>query len=177
MPNVTCPSCGEKGKIPPQYIGTRIKCKKCGNAFLVTAPAPKAATPGAEGPATPSAAAAQVQHGTGDHIAVEGLDDAAWEAAPTAPADHHAPAHEHHDEATSAFTAHSEAQHEPGAVKQYRFLSSKDHFFDSTRYDLETIEQALNQYAKQGWVAKAIATTHVIIRGIEKDQLVVLMER
>jgi hypothetical protein len=173
MPNITCPSCGEKGKIPPQFIGTRIKCKKCGNAFLVTPPAPKPAAPGAEAPgAAVAAAAAQVKHNAGDEIAVEGLDEAAWESTPVAPVDH-----EPDDETTADFTAHSEAAHEPGAVKQYKFLSSKDRFFDTTRYDLETIEQALNLYARQGWVAKSMATAHVNIRGIEKEQLVILMER
>jgi hypothetical protein len=38
MPSATCPSCGEKGKIGSNLIGTRIKCKKCGNSFLVAAP-------------------------------------------------------------------------------------------------------------------------------------------
>jgi uncharacterized protein (DUF983 family) len=38
MPSVTCPSCGEKGRIPTQFLGTRIKCKICGVSFLVAGP-------------------------------------------------------------------------------------------------------------------------------------------
>src|SRR5271169_4599531 len=52
MPTVTCPTCGERGKIAPTLIGARIKCRKCGNSFMVAAPAPKAtgATPAAPTP-------------------------------------------------------------------------------------------------------------------------------
>ena len=187
MPNVTCPSCGEKGKIPPQFIGTRIKCKKCGNAFLVSPPAakpeaagaPPAPDPAAAGAPAPAAAAAAApaaadKHGMSDEIAVDGLDASAWEATSVAAAEHHDELlDEVHDPAASAFTT----PHDPGAIKQYKFLWSKDKFFEATRYDLDTIEQALNLYARQGWVAKGMTNTHVIIRGVDKEQLVILLER
>ena len=41
MPTVTCPSCGERGKIGSSFIGSRLKCKKCGLSFLVSAPVAK----------------------------------------------------------------------------------------------------------------------------------------
>ncbi len=47
MPYVACPSCGERGKIPPTLVGARIKCKKCGIAFNVAPPTAKAAAPAA----------------------------------------------------------------------------------------------------------------------------------
>ena len=47
MPYVTCPTCGERGKIPPNLVGARIKCRKCGLSFMVAAPAAKAAGTGA----------------------------------------------------------------------------------------------------------------------------------
>ena len=37
MPYVTCPTCGERGKIPPNLVGARIKCRKCGLSFMVAA--------------------------------------------------------------------------------------------------------------------------------------------
>ena len=54
MPYVACPSCGERGKIPPTLVGARIKCKKCGISFNV---APSAA----KGPAVEGAAVAAGQ--------------------------------------------------------------------------------------------------------------------
>lgn len=184
MPNVTCPSCGEKGKIPATFIGTRIKCKKCGIGFMV---GPATAKPGADGGAKPEgahaatasaiAAAPVVKVGAGDEIEVEGLDASAWETT-TVAVEPAAETHvEHHDEATAAFAAHPEGPITPGAVRQYKFLSSKDKFFESSRYDIETIEQALNAYARQGWVARGITSAHVTIRGIDKEQLVILLER
>src|SRR5271166_2403499 len=71
MPYVTCPSCSERGKIAPSLIGARIKCKKCGNSFAVSPPAPKA-TAGVA-PAVPAA----VVEGAGG-IEVEGLDASSW---------------------------------------------------------------------------------------------------
>ena len=46
---VACPSCGERGKIPPTLVGSRIKCKKCGISFNVAPAAAK--VPVAEGTA------------------------------------------------------------------------------------------------------------------------------
>ena len=60
MPTVTCPACGEKGKIPPSLIGARIKCKKCGNSFLVSPPAAK---PVAAAAATSSSVASHTARG------------------------------------------------------------------------------------------------------------------
>jgi len=71
MPYVTCPSCTERGRIPPNLIGSRIKCKKCGVSFLVSPSAPKV-TAGAA-PALPAA----VAEGPGG-IEVEGLEASAW---------------------------------------------------------------------------------------------------
>ena len=43
MPYVTCPTCGERGKIPPSLVGARIKCRKCGLGFQVAGPVAKSA--------------------------------------------------------------------------------------------------------------------------------------
>ena len=71
MPYVKCPSCGERGKIPPTLVGARIKCKRCSVSFLVSPPAAKATA----GPAA-GLSAAVVE--TPDGIAVEGLDASTW---------------------------------------------------------------------------------------------------
>ena len=71
MPTVTCPSCGERGKIGSSFIGSRLKCKKCGLSFVVSAPAAKQ-TAGAT--AAVHAAAVETPGG----IEVEGLDASHW---------------------------------------------------------------------------------------------------
>ena len=84
MPYVACPSCGERGKIPPNLVGARIKCKKCGNSFNV---APSAAKAGAtEGTAVAAGQAiAAVSEAAGGGISVDGLDASAWEVAADGP--------------------------------------------------------------------------------------------
>jgi hypothetical protein len=38
MTAVTCPTCSERGKVPPGSLGARIKCKKCVTSFTVAHP-------------------------------------------------------------------------------------------------------------------------------------------
>lgn len=177
MPSVTCPSCGEKGRVPAQFVGIRIKCKKCGNAFLVAPPAKS----GAE--AEPSAgkaasAASRAMEGAPakpryEGIEVEGLDESSWTTAEVAH-DEHDSDHDHpHEEAVSSFSAHEPSA---GGMKQYKVLSPRDAFF-AGKFDLELLEKAVNHYARQGWVVKGIATPHVVVFGAEREQIVILMER
>src|SRR5258708_37558958 len=81
MPYVACPSCGERGKIPPSLLGSRVKCKKCGLSFNV-APAAAKATASA-GPTAVGVAAATIGSAS-EGIAVESLEASAW----TVPDDH-----------------------------------------------------------------------------------------
>src|SRR5690349_5606445 len=123
MPSVACPTCGEKGKIPSHFIGIRIKCKMCGNSFLVTPPESPKATAGAGGEAPPP----PVRHPDGIHV--EGLEPTAWTPTPAAPAvataEHHDHDHDHeHDEAASAFTASHPA--DAAGRKEYKLLTPKD---------------------------------------------------
>ncbi|MFO0952307.1 MAG: DUF4177 domain-containing protein [Isosphaeraceae bacterium] len=174
MPAVTCPSCGEKGKIPGTFIGTRIKCKKCGNAFLVTPPSSKPVVSAAPAAVSVPAAAAPSAHvAAGDGIAVEGLDDAAWSSTPVAAVEHdHDHDHDHDHELSPSFSASH-----PEGVKQYKLLTPKDRYFDG-KFDLERLEQALNHYAREGWVVKGVATPHIAgFSGGEREQLVILLER
>jgi hypothetical protein len=89
MPYVTCPTCGERGKIPSSLIGARIKCRKCGLGFQVSPPATKAVGPGGAAPAAGAAATATATTPSGPSAAVEmqgiedeGLDASSW-AVPT----------------------------------------------------------------------------------------------
>src|SRR5690242_1351548 len=110
MLNVACPGCGERGKIPANLAGVRIKCKKCGKAFHVAANSEKHAAPVAPPP---------------QGIAVEGLDAEAWSLAPEQPTQAHAVATSEHQAepspASEAFTVHHE-----GPFKEYKLLTSRD---------------------------------------------------
>ena len=171
MPSVTCPSCGEKGKVPSHLVGARIKCRKCNNSFMVTPPAAKPATAVvAAASAAPLSAAVK-----GDTIEVDGLDESAWSDTPVVAAEHDAEGEHHeHDEGSSVFAAHPEGH----GRKHYKVLTSKDKFFGKTPFDLVRLEEALNHYASQGWIVRSMATPHIAgFSGGPKEELVVLLER
>jgi hypothetical protein len=174
MPYVVCPSCGERGKIPPSLLGSRIKCKKCGLSFNV-APAAAKATASA-GPTAVGVAAATIGSAS-EGIAVEGLEASAW----TVPDDHgdglkvqpeanHASAEV--TDATSKFVAH-----EPTGLKEYKILTTKDKIFEG-KFDLGRLEEALNLYAREGWVVKAMSHPQVKnFTGGMQEEIVVVLER
>ena len=174
MPYVACPSCGERGKIPPSLLGSRIKCKKCGLSFNVAPPVAKATATAA--PAAVGVAAVTVGP-VSEGIAVEGLDAAAW----TAPDDHgeglrvqpeadHAAAEA--TDGSSKFVAH-----EVTSVKEYKVLTSKDKIFDG-KFDLGRLEEALNHFAREGWVVKAMSNPQVKnFTGGMQEEIVIILER
>jgi len=179
MPFVACPSCGERGKIPPTLVGARIKCRKCGISFNVAGPAPKAAAAAGAGvaadAATATAAAAGAAHGG---IAVEGLDAAAWavtsdqspEGLRIEPEPEHGPAEG--DDAAHAFETH----HSTGP-KEYKVICSRDKMFEG-KFDVARLEETLNHFARQGWVVKAMSNPHLKdFGGGTKEEVVVLLER
>jgi hypothetical protein len=171
MPTVTCPTCGERGKIPSSLVGSRIKCKKCGVSFTVSPPAAKAGA-AVSAPTGPSAVA-EPHEG----IEVEGLDASHW-AIPTdaaftlkadPPSDHGKTA-----EAHRAVVAEKAAAAGP---REYKLLTSKDKIFDN-RFDLARMEEVLNQLARQGWVVKAMSTPHLKgFSGAPEETIVVMLER
>ena len=174
MPSVTCPTCGEKGKITPNLIGARIKCRKCGNSFQVSPPAAKAAVATTS---VPSPAVADESHG----IEVEGLDASSWSLSTEA-----GPAQK--DEATATATVEPDQRLESsgsfvpagssaGAAREYKMITPKDKYFDG-KFDLARLEDALNHYGRHGWVVKAVSTPHVKnFSGVLEETLVVLLER
>jgi hypothetical protein len=174
MPYVACPSCGERGKIPPSLLGSRIKCKKCGLSFNV-APATARATASA-GPTGVGTAAVTVGSAS-EGIAVEGLDAGAWtapdehhDALKMQPEDYHASAEA--TDGTSMFVAH-----EATGLKEYKILTSKDKIFDG-KFDLGRLEEALNHFAREGWVVKAMSNPQVKnFTGGMQEEIVVVLER
>jgi hypothetical protein len=186
MPYVTCPTCGERGKIPSSLIGARIKCKKCGVSFQVSPPSTKgveAAAPaaGAAVATGPSAAATTTGPSAAveaQGIEVEGLDASSW-ALPTetvmalkaGEAEHAA---ETSHEASSSFTP---AATIPPGAREYKLLTPRDKYFEG-KFDLPRLEEALNHFAREGWVAKAMTTPHFKgYTGALEEVVVVLLER
>jgi hypothetical protein len=171
MPYVTCPTCGERGKITSNLIGVRIKCRKCGLSFLVSPPAGRAAV-GAGGAATAHAGPSAVVEVHG--IEVEGLDASTWalptETAAKLAADGHVAA----AESSSSFAPVSAAA---GVAREYKVLSARDKVFDG-KFDLARLEEALNHLARQGWVVKSMAVPHFKgYSGAQEEVVTVLLER
>jgi hypothetical protein len=177
MLNVACPSCGERGKIPTNLVGLRIKCKKCGQAFNVVAPPGKAAA-AASAPAPAAATvAAQAAAPAHDGIAVEGLDESTWTLAPDQPSTLSAVAAPERPGESAPAPSGTFTVHHDGPVKEYKLLTSRDKIFEG-RFDIARLEEVINQLAKQGWVAKSMCLPHMKnFQGAMQEEVVVLMER
>ena len=62
-------------------------------------------------------------------------------------------------------------------MKEYKVLSQKDKWF-SGKFDPETLENALNAYAQQGWRVVSITTATInAFIGNNREELVVVLER
>ena len=61
-------------------------------------------------------------------------------------------------------------------AKQYKVMSQKDKWF-SRKFDPETLEQAINSYASQGWEVISIATATIPGFGGSREELIVVFER
>jgi hypothetical protein len=179
MPYVTCPTCGERGKIPSSLIGARIKCRKCGLSFQVSPPAAAkqpAATAHA-GAATAPASAGPSAAVEAQGIEVEGLDASSWaiptEAAPSFKLEPDHSADSGHV-SPSSFTS---APPSSDAAREYKLVTSRDKNFEG-KFDLARLEEALNAYARQGWVAKSMLAPHLKgYGGVLEEVVVVLLER
>ena len=180
MPYVSCPTCGERGKIPSGLIGVRIKCKQCGLSFLVAPPAAKAvgaAAPprrraGGDGLGRPVGG----RRGPWDRGRGAGrvLLDRAHRCRSGPQGRNHPAAHAPAAPSSSAFAADAPP---PDGTHEYKILTPRDKFFDG-RFDLARLEEALNHFGRQGWVAKSMLTPHVkgFTGGLE-ETIIVLLER
>ena len=62
-------------------------------------------------------------------------------------------------------------------MKEYKVLSQKDKWF-SGKFDPAKLEEALNAYAKQGWVVKAAFSADVVaVFGPAREEAIVILER
>jgi len=175
MPYVACPSCGERGKIPPTLIGVRIKCKKCGIAFNVAPPTAKAAAAAETGAG--NVAAVQAAGVSPEGIAIDGLDDSAWAVANDTSDSLRAPVEPEPAAQESADAGTKFVAQEATGFKEYKLLNPRDKIFEG-KFDLGRLEEALNYFARQGWVVKAMSTPHVKgFTGSLVEELVVLLER
>jgi hypothetical protein len=183
MPYVTCPTCGERGKIPSSLIGARIKCRKCGLSFQVSPPATKAAGGGTAAPGAAGATAAVAAGPTAavelHGIEVEGLDASSW-ALPTETAvalkiEPDRPADTASAPASSA--AFTDAPSSSTGGREYKLVTSRDKIFEG-KFDLARLEEALNLHARQGWVVKTMSVPHFKgYSGALEEVVVVLLER
>ena len=165
------------GQDPIRTDRGRIKCKQCGLSFLVSPPATKA-TAGTQCH-VPRRAAGPSAAVEAQGIEVEGLDASSWAVpsetsiAQKAPADQAAKAPET-PAPSSAFIPVDAA---PAGVREYKLLTPRDKFFDG-RFDLARLEEALNHFGRQGWVAKSMLAPHVKgFSGALEETIVVLLER
>jgi hypothetical protein len=170
MPNVTCPSCGERGKIGSSFIGSRLKCKKCGSSFLVSAPvANKAASRTAAG----SAGAVETPRG----IEVEGLDASSWSLSTEVGGALKAEVTTEPDQPAESGSPFVPAETSPGSPHEYKLLTPRDKFFEG-KFDLPRLEEALNHFGRQGWTVKTMSTPHLKgFSGALEEMIVVLLER
>ena len=182
MPYVTCPTCGERGKIPPNLVGARIKCRKCGLGFVVAAPASKAAAAGVPAMSESSGSLPRVvAEPLAGGIEVEGLDASSWalpsetvgllkaEATPASAVDQ-----SNRPDSGPAFVAAEPGQ---SVAHEYKLLTPKDKIFEA-KFDLARLEEALNHFGRQGWTVKAMSTPHIKnFQGVLEEVLVVVLER
>jgi hypothetical protein len=174
MPSVTCPTCGERGKIPSNLIGSRIKCRKCGLSFTVS-PAPAKA--GAAVAAAPPAAGPVAVAETHDGIEVEGLDASSWAIPTDTGFSLKAEAATEPARSAEGSSASAPSPRSPGETREYKLLTSKDKMFDN-RFDLARLEEAINQHARQGWVVRSMSNPHVKgFSGAAEETIVILLER
>ncbi len=172
---LTCPSCKESGRIPDKFIGVRIKCKKCNTSILVTPHGAEAVHHGAS--AHPKEPPSSAHSG----IVVEGLDSTAWSpssdpAVATTTADLAVEPHGEPAPAGGSALFTTDGEHHAGS-KEYKLLTQKDKWFEG-KFDLARLEEALNAYARQGWIVKSMATPHITgFSGGVREEFVVLLER
>ncbi|MGD0044427.1 MAG: DUF4177 domain-containing protein [Isosphaeraceae bacterium] len=130
-----------------------------------------------EGTAVAAGQATAQASGTADGgIAVDGLEASAWAVSSDQPPDllkAEADAGPSESaEATHAF----EAPNSTG-FKEYKVLWSRDKLFEG-KFDVARLEEALNYFARQGWVVKAMSTPHLKdFGGGTKEEVVILLER
>jgi hypothetical protein len=170
MPYVTCPTCGERGKIGSGFVGSRLKCKKCGSSFVVSVPAVKASAGG-------GGVMGGNDVGTPGGIEVEGLDASSWGLSTETGVALKAEAVADLEQPVDSSPAFVAAETAVNPKREYKILTPKDKFFEG-KFDLPRLEEALNHFGRQGWSVKAMSTPHLKgFSGALEETIVVLLER
>ena len=116
--------------------------------------------------------------GTADGgIAVDGLEASAWAVASDHPPDLLRAEAEAVPAEIAEVAHHAFEAHESTGFKEYKVLWSRDKLFEG-KFDVPRLEEALNYFARQGWVVKAMSTPHLKdFGGGTKEEVVILLER
>lgn len=62
-------------------------------------------------------------------------------------------------------------------MKEYKILTQKDKWF-SGKFDPAVLEEALNSYAKQGWVVKTAFSADIpAFFGAAREEAIIVLER
>ena len=62
-------------------------------------------------------------------------------------------------------------------MKEYKVLTQKDKWF-SGKFDPLKLEEALNAYAKQGWVVKSSFSADIpAVFGAAREEAIIILER
>lgn len=69
-----------------------------------------------------------------------------------------------------------EREERPSQMFEYKVLSQKDKWF-SAKFDPNSIEQAINAYAAQGWRVSYATTASIPSFGGNREEMIIIMER
>ena len=62
-------------------------------------------------------------------------------------------------------------------MKEYKVLTQKDKWF-SGKFDPQRLEDAINAYAKQGWIVKSAFTAEIPgIMAHSREEAIIILER
>ena len=64
-------------------------------------------------------------------------------------------------------------------MKEYKVIGQEDEWLNGGRFDKSSLENMLNNYARDGWIVKEIASskTFGIFFGTPRDELLIILER
>ena len=156
-------TCGRPLRASADYVGKKTKCPGCGQILIIPSEDPKmaAAAPAPavvddpfvvnlDSPATDMMRSDQLDSGGSSGAGIK-LDTG-------------------YENVLSSEIARTE-----DGSKQYHVLGQKDLGF--TKFNAAKLEEALNAYARQGWLLNTAVVINIAGHGGNHDELVVILER
>ena len=170
MPTVTCPSCGERGKIGASFIGSRTQVQEMRFELSGVGPCRQADGRDHTGRSRVRHRDARGHRGRGARrVLMDAVDGGGSRSEGRGHRGARSPA-----ESGSAFIA---TEGLPASPREYKLLTSRDKYFEG-KFDLPRLEEALNHYGRKGWTVKAMSTPHLKgFSGALEETIVVLLER